>query len=88
LVAQNLALDSGPGILTLTNSGNSDINLIGVEFELKAVGLRKNRAPGADKSVSGYGPLRIPGAFGMAGSDGKTGWIDVSGRHLRVTQPK
>jgi hypothetical protein len=39
LAIQDLALKPGPGVLTLQNTGNSDINIIGLEFEIKTVGI-------------------------------------------------
>lgn len=81
LVAHSLALDSGPGVLTVQNSGSSDINLLGVEFELKAVGLRK-RGPGA-------GRMGIPYRYeGFGRFSGTAGLLDVSGRRIPAIPPK
>lgn len=42
IAAQNLGLEAGPGVLTLKNTGSSDFNLVGMEFQLKAAGaIRK-----------------------------------------------
>lgn len=83
LVAHGLPLDSGPGVLTVTNSGGSDINLLGVEFELKAVGVRREQARRSGRGDTRRGDGRhFRKVFSLPGGGKDAGLIDVSGRRI------
>lgn len=83
LVAHGLALDSGPGVLTVQNTGGSDINLLGVEFELKAVGVRRDQVRGSGRVEARRGDVRTSRTlFSLPGGGKQAGSVDASGRRI------
>lgn len=82
LVAQNFEIHAGPGMLSLTNSGSSDINLVGLEFSLASTGTRA-AAPRRPPAAAIVGGARSRW-YSVPGKNGGREAADAQGRILPV----
>lgn len=83
LVTQGLELQAGTGVLTIRNSGNSDINLVAVELQLDAVGVRKPSPGGTQRRGLSPAVGATRKWFAVPGSGSGSPLADVSGRLMR-----
>lgn len=82
IAAQDLALDMGPGVLTIKNTGGSDINIIGLDFQQKTVGIHPKPAGKVQRNlaVPVYSGHFIRTTFPFHSAYNAFMRVDISGR--------